>query len=258
MTSRISGGLESYEQQLEPARVRFDRSYGVNKLMSEDIAPELLELFLIHYCSLGVALAEPMEGWIRRAGERCTEIGMPDLGEALVRHSKHEAGQHRMMLRDARALVARWNARGGGKLDAQELLLLPRPPGVRRYIDLHESTIAGPTPYGQVAIEYEVEMMSIRFGPPFMGQCVSKLGPNITDCLTFVEDHVELDVGHTQLNLRHLEWLLIQHPDSLATLVACGTAALESYGEYMGDCMRLAEGCLARFSERPRSAAPSV
>jgi hypothetical protein len=171
---------------------------------------------------------------------------------ALVRHAKHEAGHHLLMIRDTRALVERWNARRQPLLNAERMLLAPRPLGVKRYVALHEGVIAGPRPFGQIAIEYEIEMMSIRVGPPFIGQCVNKLGPDITRCLSFVEDHVELDVGHTQLNVRQLGNLLIKHPDFLETLVSCGKAALEAYASFMDDCMCLAEARLELMAERPR------
>ena len=254
MMASITGGLASYEEQLEPARARFDKSYGITKLMSNATPPELVELFLIQYCSLGVSMTEPVEGWIRRAGVRCLEVGVRELGEALVCHAKHEAGHHMMMIRDTRSLVARWNAARAPALDAETFLLAPRPSGVERYVELHERTIAGDKPFGQIAIEYEIELMSIRVGPPFIGQCVNKLGPDITRCLSFVEDHVELDVGHTKLNLRQLGNLLERHPDFLDTLVATGKAALEVYAQFMEDCMRRAEAVLSGLSE-PSSAA---
>jgi hypothetical protein len=43
-----------------------------------------------------------------------------------------------------------------GLISADELLASAHPPGVVRYRQLHETTIAGETPYGQLAIEYEI------------------------------------------------------------------------------------------------------
>jgi hypothetical protein len=252
MQALITGGLESYEQQLKPARERFDNSYGLAKLMSPETPPELVELFLIHFCANGVGMTEPVEGWIRRAGERCLQVGLSELGQALMRHAKHEAGHHVMMIRDTRSLVARWNARGGPQLDAERLLLSPRLASVQRYVDLHEVAIAGPTPFGQIAIEYEIEMMSVRVGPPMIGRCVDRLGGDILKCLSFIEDHVELDVGHTQLNLRQLKHLLQHHPDFLGSLVSYGQAALEAYAGFMDECMSIAEASFERMGAPSR------
>ena len=46
----------------------------------------------------------------------------------------------------------------------------PATPAMRRYIELHESVIASPAPWAQVAIEYEVEGLSLRLLPPLFEQ----------------------------------------------------------------------------------------
>ena len=46
-------------------------SPGLAVILSPTVDPTLLELFLVHFCAAGVHMTEPVEGWIRRAGERC-------------------------------------------------------------------------------------------------------------------------------------------------------------------------------------------
>ncbi|MFY0539080.1 hypothetical protein [Nannocystis pusilla] len=52
-------------------------------------------------------MTAPVEGWIRRAGERCLAAGLNEIGNALVAHARHEAGHDAMMVDDTRSLAAR-------------------------------------------------------------------------------------------------------------------------------------------------------
>ncbi len=226
-----------YERELQPARQRFASESLLTKVMTPDVEPALLEAFFIQFCALGVGMTEPVEGWIRRAGERCEAMGATELGRALVKHAKHEAGHHEMMIADTRKLVERWNARRTPRLDADQLLARIPPPGVRRYQDLHEEVIAGDAPYGQVAIEYEIEALSERHGAPLLAHCAAILGKETLEGLSFLEEHVAIDVGHTKFNARQLDGFLKQRPDALPALVAAGSAALDAYAAFLGDCL---------------------
>src|SRR5262249_47495308 len=103
------------------ARARFARGAGA-ALLDPNMDPTLPELFLIHFCARGVQMTEPVESWIRRAGERCRALGAERLGRALVRHARHEANHHLMMIADTHHLVASWNQRNGPQIDAAALL----------------------------------------------------------------------------------------------------------------------------------------
>ncbi|MCA1850511.1 MAG: hypothetical protein LC672_05565, partial [Acidobacteria bacterium] len=107
-----------YTPHLQAARTRFATSPTLLKILHPEIDEAALELFLIFFNALGVGMTRPVEDWIRRAGERCTEIGLGELGRALRAHAKQEAGHHLMMIEDTRRLVARWNARRTPTLDA--------------------------------------------------------------------------------------------------------------------------------------------
>jgi hypothetical protein len=232
--------LPDYDKQLEPARKRFATQSALAPMMTDDVDPALLEAFLIEFCANGVGMTEPVEGWIRRAGERTEAMGAVELGRALQKHAKHEGGHHEMMIADTRKLVERWNARRPRKLDADKLLAAAPPPGVRAYQKLHEDVIAGPTPYAQVAIEYEIEALSERHGGPLIQHCARILGKDIVAGLSFLEEHVAIDVGHTKFNARQLDGFLTERPDGLGPLVTAGTAALDTYGAFFDDCLKAA------------------
>ncbi len=231
------GQFENYELALIPARQRFADNPKFRAMTASDVDPALLELFLMHFTALGVGMTEPVDGWIRRAGERCRATGLEELGRALTMHAKHEAGHHLMMIEDTKKLAERWNARHAPQISATELLALGATPGVTRYRELHETVIAGEAPYGQLAIEYEIEMLSIVHGRALIANCVARLGSDIVKGLSFLEEHVEIDAGHTKFNAAELGRLVDRHPSFVQPLAAAGADALGAYAMFLDDCV---------------------
>lgn len=249
------GGLDEYERLMAPARERFLASSGVLAIQaSHDEA--FLESFLMHFCALGSQMTESVERWIRGAAERCSAIGLSELARALTGHARAEAGHHLMMIADVRALAARRDARWQPPVDVNALLNQPPSPGVIRYCNVHEANIAGDTPYAQIAIEFEVEMLPALYGELFIARCVEILGADVLPCLSFVTEHIVLDVGHTQFNARAIDKLLAVRPSCLPALVAAGTAVLGAYAQFLTDCAQLAQR--DPFGTRGAPAARSV
>jgi len=232
--------LERYNQLLAPSRERFEASPGLNAIRSNS-DPRLLEAFLLYFCAIGAQMTEPVESWIRRAASRCAALGLSDLAEALTRHAQAEAGHHLMMIADLRSLVDYWNARHTPPVDADELLRQAPNYGASRYCLVHEENIAGSTPYAQIAIEYEIEQLPLRYGGLFLARCMEIFGPEILPSLSFVTEHIDLDIGHTHFNAQQLSKLLDLVPESLPSLVAAGSAALDAYAQFLTDCVELAE-----------------
>jgi len=237
-TARCSKVAE-YDRLMAGARQRFDDHPAVAALFRGTLEPETLEAFLIYFNALGVGMTEPVEGWIRRAGRRCGELGLSQLGKALEAHAHQEAGYDLLMQTDANRLVDRWNTNRQPILSAAFLIALPPTNGVTTYRRLHEDVIAGPAPYAQLAIEYEIEMLSVAYGPRLIKRCTALPGPDIRDALRFLNDHVELDVGHTHFNRLQLSGLLSENPSFLPNLVSAGSATLDAYAMFLDDCLRL-------------------
>jgi hypothetical protein len=229
-----------YDAAILPARERFASAPGVAALQSPDLTPEFMESYLIQFSSLGVALTQPVEDWLRRAGDRCKAIGLDDIAKAFYTHVNQEKGHHLMMIADTHALVARWNAHRRPRLDANELLDRPPTPGGRMYQQIHEDVNASDAPFAQIAIEYEIEMLPVRYGQAMIDQCLRLLGPEVIECLSFLKSHIVLDVGHTEFNKRHLARLLESNPRYVDPLVRAGGAALEAYATFIADCVQLA------------------
>jgi hypothetical protein len=207
-----------YDRMMSQARIRF--SEGRDKVLSPKIPPHALKAFLQKFCAYGVEMTEQVPDWITRAGEGCLSRGYQGLGEALIAHARHEEGHEVYMAADARLLGA-------------EALIGINTPGVKAYIQLHEEVIAL-HPHAQIAVEYEIERLSVDYGALLMKNVRCVLGD--LD-LSFIKTHTELDVAHAEFNHRQLVSFLSEHPDKLDDLVAAGEAALRAYGLYLDDCI---------------------
>lgn len=229
--------LEEYESGVAIARQRFDQHPAARALFYDPIEAIAMQQFLIGFAVVGIRMTEPVEGWIRRAASRCGELGLKDLAKALSAHAGQEADHHLLMLADARILVEQWNRARKPELNLDVLLKQPATCGVDAYVSLHEGLIAGSTPYGQLAVEYEIERLSVTYGPRLIERCVGALGENIREGLGFLTDHVALDAGHTNFNRLQLGRLLDEHPDFLPGLISAGSEALDAYVTFLGDCL---------------------
>ena len=70
---------ELYVPRIARARAMIASAPILSKLLAQDIDANVLERFLIEYCSLGVQITEPVEGWIARSGQRCSELGLANI-----------------------------------------------------------------------------------------------------------------------------------------------------------------------------------
>jgi hypothetical protein len=207
-----------------------------------------LERFLIEWSARGAYMTEPVEGWIRGAGERCIALGQEKLGRGLITHSRHEAGHHLMTIEDTRVLVRRWNARYAQQLDADILIAQPPTEAMRAYRELHDDTIASELPIGQAAIEYEVGYLAVTLVPRILAHVTRVLGREAMEQLSFLNEHAAVDVGHTALNERMLEEILLQHPAQARRLAAIGARGLDCYLRFLGDCLSAAQGTWTALS----------
>lgn len=236
----MSSHVEQYEAAVAPARAAFAADPAVRLIQDPAIGAAHLEAFLIHWCALGVAMTEPVESWITRAGQACERAGAVELGTALQRHAAGEADHHLLMIADLRRLCARRAAAGRVAPDPDELLATRWPESARRYRALHEDVIAGAEPWGQIAIENEIEMLSIGVGPKLIDNAKALLGDDVLEDLSFLTDHVTLDVAHTTFNRRQLDAFLTGRPEAHDALVTAGSATLDAYRAFLADCVALA------------------
>lgn len=221
----------SYEEELNPMRKAFADEIS----MLFDIYDERqLLLFWINFCSLGIGMTEQVSDWIKRAGEASIEKGFSELGKLLVKHAKAEEGHEIMMIKDMESLIILWNMKYKDKLDASVFYdAKDQSKSINDYIELHEKVIEGLTPYCQLAIEYEIENLSVAYGPKLLMKAQEIFGPGIVKSLSFLDHHIALDEGHTNFNRNSLNKFLIKNPSSLSNLIYTGKNALKIYHQFL-------------------------
>lgn len=239
--------METLKKLYEPytllARSRLDSDPSLRRLLDPHIKPQVLERFLIEWMARAAYMTEPVDGWIRRTGQRCIEQDLDKLGQSLITHAKSETGHHLMTLEDAHSLVAHWNAHQmpALKLDMAQLTAQMPTESMKDYRRLHEETIQGPHPVGQIAIEREVGFLAVEFGPRLMSQVRHVLGEAVADKLTFLHEHIAVDVGHTLLNEKMLTEAILRWPEHGRIYAETGARAMTTYIRFLGDCLRISE-----------------
>ena len=136
-------------------------------------------------------------------------------------------------------MVGLWNSRWSPPVRPEQITGIGMTRGGQRYRAIHEENIAGNESYCQFAIEYEIELLPVELGPPFVRNCTRVLGPDILRCMTFVTSHVEFDVGHTQFNAHFMSKLLAEDPNRLAPLVTAGAAVIGAFADHLTECWEL-------------------
>ena len=233
-----------YEPHTLLARSRLDSDPSLRRLLDPALKPQVLERFLIEWMARASYMTEPVDGWIRRTGQRCVEQGLVSLGQSLITHARSETGHHLMTLEDAQALVGHWNARHSPLLRLEELTAQTPTESMKEYRQLHEETIEGPYPVGQIAIEREIGFLAVQFGPRLMQQVQRVLGWEVSVMLSFLNEHIAVDVGHTLLNEKMLAEAITRAPDKGRLYAETGARAMTTYIRFLGDCLHIAEDTL--------------
>jgi hypothetical protein len=73
-----------------------------------------------------------------------------------------------------------------------------------------------------------------------MTQARRVCGGDILEAMSFIQEHAELDVGHTALNEVMMSKLLGQLPQYAPYLASIGARALDIYLRFMADCVERA------------------
>jgi len=228
--------LYAYNRSLHPHRVRFNQSNGIEFFGSEQDS-RCLHSFLMFWTGYSISMTRHVESWIRGAGESCARQGMEKVGQHLQRHAHHEKDHDQMLVADLKVLVQLWNDKYGDRVSAAELETMKVPTSTHDYAVMHEEVIKGRHPYCQIAIEFEIERLSITVGPQWVENVVYTLGQEYAEGLTFLTHHVVLDQGHTQFNSKLIENCLKEDSARLEPLVQTGQLALEIYGRFLKDCV---------------------
>lgn len=239
-----------YQRRCEPARKEFASRKVVKEVFTEGVEPKLLKLFMIHWSTLSAGLTEPIPAYLKRAGERCEKKGLKEMAEFFYEHEEEEDGHDNWATEDAKKLVDIWNREEPNfQLDAKKLLDNRMSPAVKHYHKLHERVIEGDSPWDELAIDVEIELISTTYGPLLLKRCVEIMGQDSLLNISFLDEHVRADVGHTETNFEVVHKLLAKHPEYADTLVQTAGDALNSYADFLDDAMSYAKKVYARVSE---------
>ncbi|MFZ5895005.1 MAG: hypothetical protein ACOY0T_28355 [Myxococcota bacterium] len=256
MALKLSTDIHQNEYQRACAGLRqaFDTKPAVRELFYDNIDSTLLELFMIHWCALSAGLTEPIPRFLKRASENCAKLGVREVAEFFLEHAHEEDGHEDWARRDTIKLVKRWNrARPDQPLDADVLLQNKISPAVERYHALHERVINGESPWGELAIDVEIELLSVVYGPLLIQRCIQGMGREVLAELSFLREHVTADVNHTNVNFEVVQRVLDQQPHFAEDLVATAAGALESYADFLGDALARAKSDFARMAPAERA-----
>ncbi|MDI2590211.1 hypothetical protein POF45_02035 [Pseudomonas sp. 681] len=232
----------AYQARMNVAREQFARREDVQQLFNSPLDPELLNLFMIHWCAMSAALTTPIPEYLATAGVRCEALGLTDLAEFFKEHTEEEDGHHEWAAADTHKLVKLWNEQQPAlQLDAEELLFTNMTASVRNYHQLHRDVVSGDAPWAELAIDVEIELITTQYGPPLLKACASALCEESRKSISFLAEHVNFDFGHTDTNFRVVAELIEAKPEFTAHLVSIGERALDTYGDFLGEALHLAK-----------------
>lgn len=232
----------AYEEAIRKNRDDFANHPAIIAAFSKSTSRDFAELFLIYWTVLSAGLTQPIPRYLKSAGEKCQEKKLPELAHFFFEHYKEEDGHDGWAMADTTKLVARWNQRHpDSQLNAEALLELKLSPGVKKYHELHEHFIFGDAPYGELAIDMEIELITVKYGPRMILQGIWKVGPSLLFDMSFLREHVRFDFGHTDKNFMVLDQLLKSRPEFLNPLLEAGRGALETYGGFLNDALSYAK-----------------
>lgn len=235
---------QDYEKRMIEQRNRFAANTSFKQIIESTDEKQIIAFF-IFFSGLGVEMTKPVESWIKRAGQACVAKGFTQVGNLLVKHSVEEASHHLMLIKDLDVLTTLWNQKCKLPVNKDAILNDTDTQGVNDYKTVHEDTIKN-APWGQVAIEYEIENLSLVYGTRLVEKYQKTVNKTSSKGITFLKDHVKLDVGHTEFNRNLISTVLKEIPNSLETLVKSGTQALEAYCQFSNDCFEKASRLLER------------
>lgn len=242
--------VKSYEQGIREARQRFTWQEPLHVLLSPLTSRNLTELFLLYFCALNTRLVAPIAAYLELAGRHCDELGYPEAASFLLQHAEEERGHEVWAFEDTHRIVRHWNRRHRvSRLDADSLLLVHKNiQAVSDYHALHDAVAKSHAPYAMAAIGYEIERLSVKWGPLLMLQTFFKTGPFLAFRLNFVGRHVQEDRLHHPVNVAFLKTFIRNHPETLPDFLRAGEQTLDAYATFLRECVALAVNTHQRVS----------
>jgi hypothetical protein len=235
---------ELYEPHVLPARARIPTDEVMHRLTAPDLESHVVERFFIQYHALGVYMAEPLEGWLRRAGQRCLQQGLDTLGKGLLAHARQESHQREQLVEDTRLLVRRWNLRRPRPLRSERLLTQYPTDTMRAWRAAVEGALGHELPGAGLVPLYEWTQLTQTVGPHLMALVSRVLGREALEGLGYLREHSQVDTARAHTQARLMEELVRTMPENTPALAELGTEALGLGLHFLEDCLQSAEAAL--------------
>jgi len=153
---------------------------------------------------------------LRLHGPRRESIG------SLLKHAISEQGHDKLALRDLRSLGQ----------DVSDLAASYPLPGTIAMLAYGQYQIDHANPVGYLGYLFHLEFLPTRHGEEY-GRCLAEAGVP-REAMSFLADHVEVDVAHNKLMERYLEQLVLTEEDVIAVGNVARTSAV-LYGRMIAD-----------------------
>ena len=233
-----------YEQKINSYRLHWLNGRIFQILTDKNMSRALLLLFWWHFSKYGILMTAPVERWIQQASESCIEKGFEEWGVKLLKQAERIKDHHLMMANDLQSLEVIARRDLGMKIQINAVNFHETPPSIMDFIALHENNIEGPKPYGQLAIGYEIERLSVKLSPVLINHTENIFPALVRESLSYVQNHVQSNLTYAKLSQETLAEFLQVNPTALNHLVEMGSRALAAYMGFLQSCLLLAENTM--------------
>lgn len=230
----MSTALHAYENQIGRARRRLKDRPQLRQLMGDDATAELLHAFLIQWAALSVQLQEPAERYLVEASRRCSAVGEHRLALTLLQIASEAIDRYRLVAHDSRTLAQLWNARHEPNINLTWLMTQPSTMGMQRLHAHHQSLVASPQPWTQLAAIYEADAMLGSVVERVTQQARRLLGDEIRACLRSLDAIAHF--GERSSLAPTMVAFLETNPERVDPMVSAAERTLEIYGDFLIEC----------------------
>ena len=243
----MSKSLHAYDNQLAHARRRLKDRPQLQQLMGADATAELLHAFLIQWAALSVQLQEPAERFLVEASRRCSEVGEHRLALTLLQIAGEAIDRYRLVAHDTRTLAQLWNSRREPIINLTWLLTQPSTSAMQRLHAHHQSLVASPQPWLQLAAIYEADAMLRTVVERVTQHARRLLGEEVRSCLRSLDAIAHF--GERSSLAPTMLAFLEANPERVNPMVATAERTLEIYGDFLIECCATATD-LSRWPDR--------
>ena len=248
----MSQSMQQYQNLLVEPRVEFANL--VNRLMSRSQL-NTLEFFLLHHCVLGRLMTEQIGDWLNAAVNKSDALGYGELSRSLAEYRDIGFKRHELLGKDLPLLLQWINRRHQIELVSSYFHKKSVSEGVKKFLKLHEQVLKGKQPYRELAIQYEMERITMVHGYTLIQWCKLRFGKSVLRNLSAFRYQIKNNQQRTIILEQIQKQFIKKHPEVVDDMIEASVATLECYARYLVDCFDLAEQSVHKFIKVPEPVA---